>query len=176
MIESIDLKVLYWIQEWRIESLDGVLVFFTSATTFVSMAMILLVGLLSRFNRIGMRRMAQLVVAIVLAALLSFGVKSLVDRKRPFRAQEGIEKLAKGGGASFPSGHTTEAFVVATTLSLIFRRRSVLVPVFIWACLVGYSRLALGVHYPSDVLGGMLIGPLVALGVNYGFGKWFSPP
>jgi undecaprenyl-diphosphatase len=59
-----------------------------------------------------------------------------------------------------------EAFAMAAALSQIFRRRLITLPLFLWALLVAYSRVALGVHYPSDVLAGMIIG--FAIG-------WFVP-
>jgi membrane-associated phospholipid phosphatase len=60
--------------------------------------------------------------------------------------------------ASFPSGHTTHAFVLATSVSLVYPEWYIIAPSYIWAGAVGYSRMHLGVHYPSDVWAGALIG------------------
>jgi membrane-associated phospholipid phosphatase len=57
-----------------------------------------------------------------------------------------------------PSAHTSSAFATATSLSLAFPKWYVVVPSFVWASSVGYSRMHLGVHYPSDVLVGALVG------------------
>jgi len=176
MIESVDFSILRWIQSNRIVSLDGLLRLFSAATTFISIGLILLTSVLSRFSRKGLKNMFQVALVLFLAALITYSVKSLVNRTRPFNEYHAIEKLGKGGGASFPSGHTLEAFVIATTMALLYRKKKVQVPAFCWAVLVAYSRLALGVHYPSDVLGGMLIGILLAIVMDYGFRKWLSPP
>ncbi|MBN1197792.1 MAG: phosphatase PAP2 family protein [Bacteroidales bacterium] len=176
MIESLDLPLLQWIQSHRIESLDGMLRFFSSATTFISIGMILVIGLLSRFSRAGVKKMFQVSIALFIAALITFSVKSLVNRVRPFREYHTIQKLSQGGGASFPSGHTLEAFAVATSVALLFRKKRIQIPVFCWAILVAYSRMALGVHYPSDVLGGLVIGIILAIGIDYGFRRWVNPP
>lgn len=60
--------------------------------------------------------------------------------------------------ASFPSGHTSAAFVIATALSIAFPKRYVIVFSFLWAFATGYSRMYLGVHYPSDVIAGAIVG------------------
>jgi membrane-associated phospholipid phosphatase len=57
-----------------------------------------------------------------------------------------------------PSGHTSSAFSTATSLSLNFRKWYVVAPAYTYAAAVGYSRMYLGVHYPSDVLVGALLG------------------
>ena len=69
-----------------------------------------------------------------------------------------IFKKAKAGSPSFPSGHTSSAFATATSLSLAYPEWYVIVPSFAYAGTVAYSRMHLGVHYPSDVAAGALIG------------------
>ncbi|OFY12242.1 MAG: hypothetical protein A2X11_12780 [Bacteroidetes bacterium GWE2_42_24] len=105
-------------------------------------------------------------VSVGIAALISTILKFWIDRPRPFITYEFIEKLSVGGSPSFPSGHTTDAFALAIVLALMFRKWWVIVPLFLWAALVGYSRMHLGVHYPSDVGAGMVIG-LLAGGLSF---------
>jgi undecaprenyl-diphosphatase len=94
-------------------------------------------------------------------------LKHLVNRVRPFKVDKLIEKLSAGGSPSFPSGHTADAFLIAISLTLLFpKHKWSLALVWIWAIVVAYSRMALGVHYPSDVLGSMVIGGLIAVIVN----------
>jgi undecaprenyl-diphosphatase len=62
---------------------------------------------------------------------------------------------------SFPSGHTSAAFVMATLIGYFFPL--LILPAFAWAFLVGLSRIFLGVHYPTDILAGMAIGLFTAL-------------
>ncbi len=94
----------------------------------------------------------------VVSALISTALKYSINRERPFTTYPDIEKETNGGSPSFPSGHTSMAFATATSLSIAFPKWYVIVPSFLWASAVGYSRMDLGVHYPSDVLAGAIIG------------------
>ena len=100
-----------------------------------------------------------------LTASLKFGIQ----RDRPYVTYAShIYKKAKTGPFSFPSGHTSTAFATATLLSLSQPKWYVIAPSFLWAGGVAYSRMYLGVHFPSDILGGMVIGvcsSLIAWGV-----------
>ena len=106
---------------------------------------------------------------LLLAAILSFAVevplqhviKVLVRRNRPFERFKEIQFiLPPPDRFSFPSGHTAGAFLLAILLSSFYPVLSL--PLFVWAGGVGLSRIYLGVHYPSDVLAGVLLGILSA--------------
>ncbi|MBL7955183.1 MAG: phosphatase PAP2 family protein [Flavobacteriales bacterium] len=127
-----------------------------------SSAMLLLIGFWKKRPRL--RRMAIVVLAATLGTALIVNVlKHTIDRERPFETLDAVTKLDVGGGGSFPSGHTGDAFAAAMIFSLLVRRWWVATPLFIWACAVGWTRMALGVHYPSDVLAGAFIGVSFAL-------------
>ncbi|TSA43733.1 MAG: phosphatase PAP2 family protein [Chitinophagaceae bacterium] len=96
--------------------------------------------------------------AFVLSSVITQATKRIVQRERPFDKYSFIVKRSSGGGYSFPSGHTSAAFTTATSLSLLFPKWYVVVPAFLWAGSVGYARMYQGVHYPSDVLAGALVG------------------
>lgn len=92
------------------------------------------------------------------AGIFSYVIKKLVSEPRPYEVDARIAQWSVGGGFSFPSGHTTEAFATATAMVLLYRSWKVALPAYSWALLIGYSRMHLGVHYPFDVLAGMIIG------------------
>jgi len=96
--------------------------------------------------------------ALAVTGGISLGLKYAVNRERPFVTYPDIVKKSKAGSPSFPSGHTSSAFATATSLSLVYPKWYIIGPSFAWAGTVGYSRMHLGVHYPSDVLAGALIG------------------
>ena len=89
---------------------------------------------------------------------VGFVLKKAVDRDRPFIEHPHIKNYREFSGGSFPSGSTALAFSTATSLSLSYPKWYVIVPSALYASTVGYSRLHLGAHYPSDVLAGAAIG------------------
>lgn len=97
-------------------------------------------------------------ISVAVAVAITNLMKYTINRPRPFETYSFIEKLTSGGSPSFPSGHTSDAFVLAMALSLAFRRKWVTIVTFIWAFTMGYTRMGLGVHYPADVLVGAVVG------------------
>lgn len=116
-------------------------------------------------------------VEIGVASAINLGVshilKSSIDRTRPFDQYPDILKKSDGGSGSFPSGHTSSVFATATSLSLNVPKWYVIVPAYAWAASVGYSRMYLGVHYPSDVLAGALLGSASAW-LTYKVNHWLQ--
>ena len=72
-----------------------------------------------------------------------------------------------GGAYGFVSGHAANSFALATMISLLFRKKWVSTGLLIWATMVSYSRIYLGVHYPGDVIFGALLGTLLGLTIFY---------
>ena len=106
----------------------------------------------------------DLTMGMVGAYAAAVGLKRLVRRERPISAHKWVVGRPQYPGGSdldpysWPSGHATLAAVVSTTLALNHRDWRVVAPGVVWAGAVGTSRVWLGVHYPSDVVTGWLIG------------------
>jgi membrane-associated phospholipid phosphatase len=101
----------------------------------------------------------ELVINIVISQAVTEALKITIDRERP--ADKYPTEIFVNGpvhGESFPSGHTSLAFATATTVALDYKKWYIVVPAYLWAGSVAYSRMYLGKHYPSDVLGGIIIG------------------
>lgn len=96
----------------------------------------------------------------ILAYSIGYIVKESVRRDRPYETLTDVHTnhLDSADPYSFPSGHTTGAFALATLLTLRYPKPEVYIPAFAWAGLVGYGRIYFGLHYPSDVLAGAMIG------------------
>jgi undecaprenyl-diphosphatase len=130
---------------------------------YAGLLWIALSPLVATWTRRGILTTAALTAACVWAAdLLALGVKSAVDRPRPFAVVPEADPLLEGTlGSSFPSGHAATSFAGAVVLAFLARRAWPLL--FVLAGLVAFSRVYVGVHYPLDIVGGAAIGVAVAL-------------
>lgn len=108
-------------------------------------------------------------LSIAVAGLISYIIKNIGLVPRPYEVDPRIIQWSVGGGFSFPSGHTTEAFAASTALTFLFPKWRIALPVFFWASLVAFSRIYLGVHYPFDVLGGIAIGTTTSYTLHFAF-------
>lgn len=163
-IQNVDEAVLLWIQEAVRQSwLDPVVKVFTTLGNAGILWIVLSVAML--FWR-PTRKAGVLAGCALLFSLLftNLGLKLLLTRPRPYTVVEGlIPLLTSGDPNSFPSGHTSAAFaaglVWARTLPKAWMRRTAVIQ----AVLMGLSRLYVGVHYPSDVVSGAVVGTVCAL-------------
>lgn len=103
----------------------------------------------------------------LLSTVITQGTKRIVQRARPYETWPFIIQRTESSPYSFPSGHTSSAFYSATSLSLLCRKWYVVAPAYLWAASVGYARMYQGVHYPSDVLAGAVIGAGSAWAAHY---------
>jgi undecaprenyl-diphosphatase len=155
----VDARIAVWVSTHRIGALNDL---FVGLGTVNKLGLLWIVAAIA----IGMRRGSGIAGTIVLVLAVavatfaadsaSFGVKDLFQRTRPFVAHPQIHPLYVVHSSSFPAGHAATAFAGATVLAYVIPRAAPLV--FLIAALIGFSRVYVGVHYPTDVLGGAAIG------------------
>lgn len=175
--QNADIRMLRFINVERNQSLDNSMLFITNSITpvlVVTPIALYTVGYLSKLPENNQKTIA-VIGALGLAGVSTLVVKNLVKRERPFKTYTDIDKLTSGGSYSFPSGHTSSAFSLATSVSLCYPKWYIVAPSFLYAGLVGYSRMHLGVHYPSDVLMGALMGAGSAYLSHYLTYKFYPP-
>lgn len=116
---------------------------------------------------IGRPFLLSAVIAFLLERLLYHLIKQSMKRDRPYERILEVEfRVRPADRFSFPSGHTASAFLMMTLLASFFPILQI--PAFLWAATVGIARVHLGVHYPTDVLAGAILGITTAR-----IGIWF---
>lgn len=136
---------------------------------------LILVAVLVVNVRMGWRQTLCFVLAVAVAVLLadqvaSSIIKPLVERLRPTHdpSLAGLVHVVRdyrGGMYGFVSSHSANAFAVAVLVGLMMPHRAAMGALLAWACLQCYSRMYLGVHYPGDIVGGMIVGVASAMAV-----------
>lgn len=163
-LQQIDESILVWIAEnLRSPVLTAIMTFYTtlgnSGLLFIGLALILLCFRSTR--RAGASAGAAMLLGLLVTNIT---IKPLVSRARPWVVIEGFAALvAEHDPNSFPSGHTCSAFAFGVALCAVLPQKWAKAAALSAAVLMGLSRLYVGVHFPSDVLAGALIGTLCGL-------------
>ncbi len=158
--QNFDINTLKKINLNRNKNLDGVFKFITNANDYVNfgtIATVTTIGLINKDKKL-IRQALYLFGTQVTAFVTTQALKIGVNRSRPAITYTYLQPYEPLTNHSFPSGHTSSAFANAMAISLINKKWYVVVPAFTCASLVGYSRMHLGVHYPSDVFVGAALG------------------
>lgn len=154
-----ELRFLDFLQTIHTPLLDKILAFITSlgnaGIIWIVLAVVLLI--LPKTRKTGIIVAAALLMDLVLCNLI---LKNLVARVRPYDVNTAIAVLIKKPlDFSFPSGHTAASFAAMTALFLA-KMKKAWIAALVLAVLIAFSRLYFYVHYPTDVLGGVVVGIL----------------
>jgi undecaprenyl-diphosphatase len=153
-----ELRLMEWANEWWSSPvLDQVLPWLTYlGSHFAFIVFIILSWVITKQKKV----LRNLVLLYATQSSVVYGLKFLVKRERPLFFLDMVSKLSKGPGEildpSFPSGHTAFSFMMATLLASRFPRYRAIF--FIIAAFIGWTRIYLGLHYPTDVITGALLG------------------
>ena len=162
IFKKVDNTILRWINvKFRNKTFDKIMPIITSAGNLGIIWIVISVLLITKKDY---RVLGQtILIALVITTIIGEGIiKNIVKRKRPFYGDDDEELLiSRPITYSFPSGHTASSFAVATVF--IKTDNAASLEIILLACLIAFSRIYLGVHYPSDVIGGGIIGTLCGL-------------
>jgi len=173
--QNVDIKTLKQINVNRNTKLDEPMKFISTSEGYIGIGMPLsmcVAGWIEHDRKLAEKGI-NMSLALATNTLTTFALKRIINRDRPSVTYPYLQSFEHEQHYSFPSGHTSNAFCDATSLSLNFKKWYVVVPAYTWACAVGYSRMHLGMHYPSDVLAGAILGAGSAW-VTYNANKWFK--
>lgn len=178
----IDTEILLAINGWHAPWADTLMWIISAKATWIPLYLLLIGLLVWRYRKPAptavkwLQRVPACVVMIVVIALavgaadfIASGIlKDLVARPRPTRVPEleGVLHLVNGyrsGQYGFVSSHAANTMACALLFSLIWRKKIATCGLMLWVAANCYSRMYLGVHYPTDILGGLIVGSLVAV-------------
>ena len=166
MIESLinfEGSILLFLQNYvRNPVLNALLIPFTLSNN-AGIPCILIVAVFIYFK--SLRKAGILMgISLLLEFLLNnLIIKNLFARIRPYEVIDGLILLVgKAPDYSFPSGHTGSAFALAVVIFMVMERKYGIIALVL-ASLMGFSRLYVGIHYPSDVLGGVILGVVTSI-------------
>lgn len=162
-----EFSILYALQELHNPILDAIMVFITTlgddGLFWIAIGVICL--FFKKYRKMGLQVLISMLFTFIIGNLI---LKNVFARPRPCDIDTAVAMLiSRPHGHSFPSGHSMNGMVAAVALFL--NNRKIGIPALVLAALIGFSRMYLFVHFPTDVLGGFLVAILVALAVDYGF-------
>lgn len=180
-------NLLLWIQEYlRSDFLDPIVKFITHSGDhgYLWIALLIILLCIPKTRRAAMIGAATLLLTFIVTNLC---LKPLIGRTRPYEVIEGLTRIIeKQSDRSFPSGHTANSMAVGVSLWLVSKKYEIIGDkklyfpkaagwaVLVWSVLVGLSRLYVGVHFPTDVLGGAIVAILNTVIVFTVYKKWFE--
>jgi membrane-associated phospholipid phosphatase len=173
--QNVDIDILKQINVNRNTALDPAFKSITNSAVPVSIATPVImysVGLIQKDTLIK-HKAVFIGETFLVSAFITLASKQIIKRERPYLRYSELEPIVFESSYSMPSGHTSTAFATATSLSMAYPKWYVIVPSFAWASSVGYSRMHLGVHYPSDVFIGALVGSGSAY-LTYKANQWLE--
>ena len=178
----IDTEILLAINGWHSPWADSLMWIISAKATWIPLYLLLIGLLVWRYRKPAMTNVKWLqrvpaCVVMILAIGLAVGaadfiasgiLKDLIARPRPTRVPEleGVLHLVNGyrsGRYGFVSSHAANTMACALLFSLIWRNKIATIGLMLWVAANCYSRMYLGVHYPTDILGGLIVGSLVAV-------------
>jgi len=165
MLEQLDRQLFLFINSLNSPFWDNIMFIISAKLTWVPLYLAVIWALWLKYRRKLLIILLFVIMAVTLSDRLSVAVKNTVKRPRPCHEKtlEGIVHIVKGkcgGEYGFVSSHASNAFMVALFSLLLIRKKWYTVSIIIWALVVGYSRIYLGVHYPGDVVAGSMLGAL----------------
>ncbi|ODT53777.1 MAG: hypothetical protein BGP01_05090 [Paludibacter sp. 47-17] len=164
---ELDRSLFLIINGWNSPFFDEIMYFVSKVWIWAPLYLTFIIYAVRRWKLESIWIIVAMIICVVATDQLTNLTKDLFQRLRPSHepALAGLVHHVNGyvgGRFGFVSGHSSNSFGFAMLSSLIIRNRHYTVSVFFWASLVAYSRMYLGVHYPLDIMGGMVLGILVA--------------
>ncbi len=170
-ITNLDTELFLFLNGLHVDWLDPVMTFISGKITWAPFYLVLLFLIIKQYKRQSILIIIGVILLIVCSDQISSHVfKPIFERPRPCH-NEAIKDLVYlpnghcGGAYGFISSHACNCFALAVFITHLLKRyyKKIAWVMFIWASLVAYSRIYMGVHYPGDVVVGVIVGMLIGI-------------
>ena len=165
-IIELDKELFLYLNSFHTSFWDTIMLMITRKETWIPLYLSIVYFFIKNYRSKSVLILLFLVLTVVASDQISVLIKESVQRLRPVY-EPSIEHLVhnvfrKGGLHGFVSSHAANMFAIFGFTSLIFKNRNYLFLMLFWAVVISYSRIYAGVHYPLDILGGAILGWLIA--------------
>jgi undecaprenyl-diphosphatase len=166
-LTQIDTQIFIFLNSFNSPFWDKVMWWISGTKSWIPMYLIIVAYIIYKFKWKAIITIVFIALVVTLADQISVkAFKEVFQRLRPCHNPnlQDIVHIVRnkcGGKYGFVSSHAANTFATAFFLSKLFKNRNFSIFIFIWASVVSYSRIYLGVHYPFDVLGGAILGSII---------------
>ncbi len=169
ILDQLDKNIFLFLNGFHNSYWDNVMTLFTLTPVWIPFYLAVIIIIIKKFVKDSLWIFIAVILLILCADQFSGILKHSVRRLRPSHDPE-ISQLThiaftKGGLYSFVSAHAANSFSFAIFFILLFKNRAFTLFVIPWAFLIAYTRIYIGVHYPGDILGGMILGILTGFSI-----------
>lgn len=143
--------------------MDRIMMFVSGKVFWFALAFIWFGWMIKKRHWLNVKKGVLVAASLGAADLIAYNLlKPFFGRPRPCKVLSDVNIVdGCGGYFSFPSNHATNAFVVAIMIAVLSGKKRWVIPMYLLAVLIGFSRVYLGVHYPGDIFAGFVFGSLI---------------
>ncbi|WP_114778870.1 phosphatase PAP2 family protein [Botryobacter ruber] len=175
-LEKLDQEMFLFLNNQHSPFWDAIMIYTSNKYFWIPFYVLLIAYIIYRYRRQSIPMLVMCVIAIGLADFIASGIfKPYFARPRPCYEEDlsGLVNIVQGCGGQFGfmSSHASTGFALAVFFNLILSDRYFIFKIVLvaWAVVVSYSRIYLGVHYPGDIIGGAVLGSVLAFGSSVGY-------
>lgn len=169
IIKQLDQSLFLFLNDHHGLFWDKAIFLFSSREIWIPFYLLIVYLIIKTYRKNAIYILLLIGLSIAVSDQFSVLIKNLVERPRPsndplIKDMVHVVTGYRGGAFGFFSSHASNTFTIAAIASMLFKNRSFSITIFVWAIVVSYTRIYLGLHYPGDILTGWIWGAVFGFG------------